>query len=96
MVNILMNMKETAAGNYAGVWGNHVGFDKKAALVVIDFVKAFTLPDAPLYAPGVVEAVKQSIEVQRVKVRCSSSILWAATTQAASWTAAHGLARHRF
>ncbi|MBC3478021.1 isochorismatase family protein [Pseudomonas taiwanensis] len=50
----------SASENYAGVWDNRVGFGKKAALVVIDFVKAYTLEGAPLFAAGVAPAVEQT------------------------------------
>ncbi|MCC7329735.1 MAG: isochorismatase family protein [Gammaproteobacteria bacterium] len=49
----------TAAQNYAGVWNNRVGFGKKAAVIVIDLLQGYTLPGAPLYAPGVVRCVKE-------------------------------------
>lgn len=48
---------QSAEANYQGVWGNRIGFGQRPALVVIDFLKAYTIEDAPLYAPGVVEAV---------------------------------------
>jgi maleamate amidohydrolase len=48
---------QPAADNYEGVWGQRIGFGRKPALVVIDFMKAYTTPGAPLFAQGVVEAV---------------------------------------
>ena len=48
---------ESAEANYQGVWGNRIGFGQRPALLVIDFLKAYTMEGAPLYAPGVVEAV---------------------------------------
>lgn len=51
---------EDASTNYQGVWGNRIGFGKKPALLMIDFVNAYTTPGAPLYAPGVVEALKKA------------------------------------
>lgn len=39
-----------------------IGFGNKPALLVIDFVKAYTTPGSPLYAaPGVPDAVKASV-----------------------------------
>lgn len=55
----------TAAQNYEGVWGHRIGFGKKAALLLIDFVKAYTINSSPLYAKGVVEAVVHSSEILR-------------------------------
>jgi maleamate amidohydrolase len=51
---------QTAEANYQGVWGNRIGFGQRPALVVIDFLKAYTIEGAPLYAPGVVDAVAQT------------------------------------
>ena len=50
----------TVDENYRGVWGNRIGFGRKLALLVIDFMKAYTTPGAPLFAPGVVEAVRRT------------------------------------
>ncbi|WP_407311771.1 N-carbamoylsarcosine amidohydrolase [Pseudomonas sp. nanlin1] len=51
----------TAQDNYAGVWGNRIGFGQRPALLMIDFMQAYTTPGAPLYAPGVVSAVEHSV-----------------------------------
>lgn len=48
---------ESAHINYQGVWGNRIGFGQRPALLVVDFLKAYTEEGSPLYAPGVVEAV---------------------------------------
>jgi len=53
-------MSETATDNYKGVWGNRIGFGKKPAVIVIDFMKAYTTEGAPLFAPGVVAAVART------------------------------------
>jgi maleamate amidohydrolase len=51
---------QTVESNYQGVWGNRIGFGKKSALLVIDFLKAYVVEGAPLFAPGVVEAVART------------------------------------
>ncbi|WP_398478336.1 N-carbamoylsarcosine amidohydrolase [Tardiphaga sp.] len=53
-------MTVSASQNYEGVWGNRIGFGKRPAVIVVDFMKAYTTPGAPLFAPGVVEAVAQT------------------------------------
>lgn len=53
-------MTVTATDNYKGVWGNRIGFGKKPAVIVIDFMKAYTTEGAPLFAPGVVAAVART------------------------------------
>lgn len=44
--------------------GNRVGFGARPAVLVVDFVQAYTTPDSPLYAaPGVPAAVAASVPV---------------------------------
>ena len=52
----------TQEENYSGVWDNRIGFGERAAIIVIDFLKGYTTEGAALYAPGVVEAVKETPE----------------------------------
>jgi maleamate amidohydrolase len=55
-----MSATDSAGENYKGVWGNRIGFGEKPAVMVIDFMKAYTTEGAPLFAPGVVEAVAKT------------------------------------
>ena len=50
-------MDQSALKNYEGVWGNRIGYGTRPAVLVIDFMKAYTTEGAPLFAPGVVAAV---------------------------------------
>lgn len=52
---------EDLTTNYAGVFGTPVGLGSAPALLIIDFIKAYTTPGAPLYAPDVVEAIKATV-----------------------------------
>lgn len=54
-------MSESREINYAGVFDSRLGFGARPALIVIDFMRAYTTPGAPLYAEGVVRAVEQSV-----------------------------------
>jgi len=56
-------MSESLLQNYAGVFDGRIGFGKRAAILVIDFVRAYTAPGAPLYAAPVVEAVRETVDV---------------------------------
>jgi maleamate amidohydrolase len=49
------------ATNYAGVFDGRVGFGQRPALLLVDFVTAYTTPGMPLYAPAVVDAVRQTL-----------------------------------
>lgn len=60
----------TVHESYKGVWGHRVGFGKRAAVLLIDFVQAYTLPESPLYAEGVVHAVLHSQDVLK-EARCA-------------------------
>jgi maleamate amidohydrolase len=50
-------MSETREANYKGVFDGRLGFGRRPALIVIDFVKAYTTPGAPFFGQAVVEAV---------------------------------------
>ncbi len=49
---------DALAASYRGVFGDRVGFGQRPALIVVDFVRAYTEPGAPLFAPAVVDAVR--------------------------------------
>ncbi|NWF70454.1 MAG: isochorismatase family protein [Chloroflexi bacterium] len=49
--------------NYRGVFDGRLGFGRKPALLVVDFVNAYTTPGAALYAPPVADAVKETVDV---------------------------------
>jgi maleamate amidohydrolase len=53
-------MAESAAENYRGVFDGEVGFGRSPALLVIDFMRAYTTQGAPFYAEGVVRAVSET------------------------------------
>ena len=44
--------------NYRGVFDSQMGFGRAPAIIVVDFIRAYTEPGSPLYAPAVVQAVK--------------------------------------
>lgn len=56
-------MTNSLQDNYAGVFDGRLGFGQKAAVLVVDFIKAYTTPGAVLYAPDVVTAVSQTVEL---------------------------------
>lgn len=56
-------MAASAQDNYKGVWDSRLGFGEKSAVIVIDLVKGYTTEGSPLYAPGVVECVKEVPEL---------------------------------
>jgi len=60
-----MAEKTALEANYAGVFDGRIGFGIKPALLSVDFMNAYTTKGAPLYAPGVVAAVEESVELYR-------------------------------
>ena len=46
--------------NYRDVFDGVLGFGQRAVILVVDFVKGYTTPGEPLYAPDVVTAVKET------------------------------------
>lgn len=54
---------ETREANYSKVFNNRIGFGARCAVVVIDFIKAYTTPGAPFFAEGVVDAVQASVSL---------------------------------
>ena len=44
--------------NYQGVFEGRIGFGQRPALLIVDFINAYTTPGSPLYAPAVVTAVQ--------------------------------------
>ncbi len=49
--------------NYAGVFDGRLGFGKKAAVLVVDFINAYTTEGSALYAEPVVGAVNETVDL---------------------------------
>ena len=62
--------------NYSGVFDGRIGFGKKAAVVVVDFVNAYTTPGAALYAPPVVDAVKETVDLLELARRKGNPVIY--------------------
>ncbi|MCD2178155.1 isochorismatase family protein [Rhizobium sp. C1] len=57
-------MTETdLSANYAAAYNNRIGFGKKPALILIDFVQAYFEPSSPLYA-GVDAALASALRIR--------------------------------
>ena len=56
-----MNDNADLQQNYRGVFDSQMGFGRAPAIIVVDFINAYTQPGSPLYAPAVVEAVKATV-----------------------------------
>jgi maleamate amidohydrolase len=49
--------------NYKGVFDGRIGFGKKPAVLVVDFINAYTTEGSLLYAPDVVTAVHETVDL---------------------------------
>jgi maleamate amidohydrolase len=49
--------------NYKGVFDGRLGFGSKPALLIVDFINAYVTEGSALYAPPVVDAVTQTVDV---------------------------------
>lgn len=49
--------------NYRNVFDGASGLGARPAIVVVDFIRAYTTPESPLYAPAVVEAIKHTAKL---------------------------------
>lgn len=56
-------MNESLQQNYKGVFDGRLGFGKKPAVLVVDFIRAYTTPGSALFAGPVCDAVMQTIDL---------------------------------
>lgn len=56
-------MADSLSDNYRGVFDTRLGFGSRPAVLVIDFVKAYTTQGAPFFGQGVVDAVDASVDL---------------------------------
>jgi len=56
-------MNETLWQNYKGMFDGRLGFGKKPAMLVVDFIGAYTTSGSALFAPPVCDAVMETAEL---------------------------------
>jgi maleamate amidohydrolase len=56
-------MTETRETNYQGVFDTAVGFGHRPAVIVIDFIRAYTTKGAAFFGQGVVDAVAATVSL---------------------------------
>jgi len=54
-------MMDQREENYRGVFDSALGFGNSSAVIVIDFINAYTTEGSPLYTAAVVNAVEASV-----------------------------------
>jgi len=59
-------MTTDATANYSGVFDGRLGFGSRPALLVIDFIAAYTEPSSPLFAPTAREAALHTASLYKL------------------------------
>ena len=62
--------------NYRGVFDGRLGYGRKPAVIVVDFINAYVTPGSPLYAPPVVDAVRETADVLDIARRGAIPIVY--------------------
>lgn len=55
--------EESLENNYQGVFDGRTGYGRKPAVLVVDFINAYITPGSPLYAPPVIDAVRETADL---------------------------------
>jgi len=71
-----MNDSSDLAANYRGVFDGRMGFGRSPAIIVVDFIRAYTEHGSPLFAPAVVEAVKATAPLLQAARRRHAPIIY--------------------
>jgi maleamate amidohydrolase len=62
--------------NYRGVFDGTLGFGRTPAVIVIDFIRAYTTPGSPLYAPPVADAVAATVPLLAAARRHGIAVIY--------------------
>ncbi len=69
-------MTDDLTQNYEGVFDGRLGFGKRPAVLVIDFIGAYTTPGSAFYAPPVVEAIAETVAVLDAARRAGVPVIY--------------------
>jgi len=67
--------EEALEQNYKRAFGKRIGFGRKPALILIDFVEAYFDPGCALYA-GVEDALASALRLQKVARECGVPVIY--------------------
>lgn len=68
-------MSDSASDNYRRAYANNIGFGKRPALILIDFVQAYFDPDCALYA-DVDAALESALRVRDAARRAGAPVIY--------------------
>src|ERR1043165_10177092 len=71
-----MNGPSDLQQKYCGVFDSPMGFGRAPAIIVVDFIRAYTEPGSPLYAPAVVQAVKATAPLLKAARRKGLPVIY--------------------
>jgi len=63
------------AANYAGAFDGHLAFGQRPALIVVDMVDAYLVPQSPLYA-GIESELESAIRVTQAVRACGHPVIF--------------------
>jgi maleamate amidohydrolase len=69
-------MPQSKEDNYKGVFDGRLGFGDRLAVIVIDLIRAYTTPGEAFFAEGVVDAVRESVDLLAAARRHSIPIIY--------------------
>ena len=69
-------MSDTLAANYRGTFDSKLEWGRRPAVLVVDFITAYTTPGSPLYAPDVVTAVQATAPVLAAARRAGVPVIY--------------------
>lgn len=71
-----MSDRSTLEQNYEGVFDGRIGFGRNPAVIVVDFINAYTSEGSPLFAQGVVDAVRDTVPLLEAARRQSVPVIY--------------------
>ena len=71
-----MSDRSSLEQNYEGVFDGRTGFGRNPALLVVDFINAYTSESSALFAQGVVDAVRDTVPLLAAARRHSVPIIY--------------------
>ena len=69
-------MSETRENNYTGVFDTATGYGNRPAVLVIDFINAYTTEGAPFFGQGVVDAVAHSVALLEAARKAGAPVIY--------------------
>ena len=68
--------QESLKSNYQGIFDGRVGYGRKPAVVVVDFTNAYVTPGSALYAPQVIDAVRETADLLDIARRNDNPVIF--------------------